>query len=139
MGRAEITTPSDGFGCLTGPSSATSPTWSLPVPDPHRRAPRNHHCASRLSDVDLPVMPPIRPMLAKTTTLEKALAMLPDVQLEPKWDGFRCIVFRDGDEIELTSRNTKPLTRYFPDVVEALRGVAARAVRPRRRAGRGDR
>ncbi len=66
-------------------------------------------------------MPPIRPMLAKTVSLEKALAMLPYVHMEPKWDGFRCIVFRDGDEIELTSRNTKPLTRYFPDVVEALR------------------
>jgi len=40
---------------------------------------------------------------------------------EPKWDGFRCIVFRDGDEIELGSRNEKPLTRYFPEVVEAVR------------------
>jgi ATP-dependent DNA ligase len=60
-------------------------------------------------------------MLSKTTTLTKALAMLPDVQLEPKWDGFRCIVFRDGDEVELTSRNTKPLTRYFPELVEAIK------------------
>lgn len=66
-------------------------------------------------------MPPIRPMLAKTTTLEKALALLPHVQIEPKWDGFRCIVFRDGDEVELASRNTKPLTRYFPEVVEAIK------------------
>jgi ATP-dependent DNA ligase len=40
---------------------------------------------------------------------------------EPKWDGFRCLVFKDGDEVELTSRNTKPLTRYFPEVVEAAR------------------
>jgi ATP-dependent DNA ligase len=40
---------------------------------------------------------------------------------EPKWDGFRCIVFRDGDEVELGSRNERPLTRYFPDVVEAVR------------------
>jgi ATP-dependent DNA ligase len=39
---------------------------------------------------------------------------------EPKWDGFRCIVFRDGDEIELGSRNERPLTRYFPDLVEPL-------------------
>ena len=38
---------------------------------------------------------------------------------EPKWDGFRCILFRDGDDVELGSRNEKPLTRYFPDVVEA--------------------
>lgn len=66
-------------------------------------------------------MPPIRPMLAKTTTLEKAIAMLPYVQIEPKWDGFRCLVFKDGDEVELTSRNTKPLTRYFPELVAAMR------------------
>jgi len=66
-------------------------------------------------------MPPVLPMLAKATTLEKALAMLPDVQLEPKWDGFRCLVFKDGDEVELASRNTKPLTRYFPEVVAAMR------------------
>jgi ATP-dependent DNA ligase len=71
--------------------------------------------------VDLPVMPPILPMLAKTTTLEKALSMLPYVQVEPKWDGFRCLVFKDGDEVELASRNTKSLTRYFPEVVAACR------------------
>lgn len=40
---------------------------------------------------------------------------------EPKWDGFRCIAFRDGDEVELGSRNGKPLTRYFPEVVAAVR------------------
>jgi ATP-dependent DNA ligase len=44
-----------------------------------------------------------------------------DLVYEPKWDGFRCIVFRDGDEIELGSRNEKPLTRYFPELVESLR------------------
>ncbi|GAA4742049.1 ATP-dependent DNA ligase [Nocardioides endophyticus] len=60
-------------------------------------------------------------MLAKTTTLEKALALAPNVLLEPKFDGFRCIVFKDGDEVELASRNTKPLTRYFPEVVAAMR------------------
>ncbi len=71
-------------------------------------------------------MPPVQPMLAKPAKAipgpEKfAGGDPPGVQYEPKWDGFRCLVFRDGDEIELTSRNTKPLTRYFPDVVEALR------------------
>ena len=66
-------------------------------------------------------MPPIQPMLAKPVALDKALALLPDVQVEPKWDGFRCIVFKDGDEIELASRNTKPLTRYFPELVAAMR------------------
>jgi ATP-dependent DNA ligase len=45
---------------------------------------------------------------------------------EPKWDGFRCIVFRDGDEVELASRNTKPLTRYFPEVVEAVKASLPR-------------
>jgi ATP-dependent DNA ligase len=66
--------------------------------------------------MDLPVMPPIRPMLAKS------VAVLPAGMLyEPKWDGFRCVVFRDGDEVELGSRNERPLTRYFPEVVEAVR------------------
>ncbi|MGZ4497909.1 MAG: ATP-dependent DNA ligase [Nocardioides sp.] len=71
--------------------------------------------------MDLPVMPPVQPMLAK------AVAGIPDpakhggLSFEPKWDGFRCIVFRDGDEVELTSRNTKPLTRYFPELVVAIR------------------
>jgi ATP-dependent DNA ligase len=44
---------------------------------------------------------------------------------EPKWDGFRCIAFRDGDDIELRSKSNKPLARYFPDVVDALRGLGA--------------
>jgi ATP-dependent DNA ligase len=43
------------------------------------------------------------------------------LSFEPKWDGFRCILFRDGDEVELASRNTKPLTRYFPELVTAAR------------------
>jgi ATP-dependent DNA ligase len=63
-------------------------------------------------------MPPVQPMLAKS------VAEVPDgpgFLYEPKWDGFRCIVFRDGDEVELGSRNEKPLTRYFPDVVEAVK------------------
>ena len=60
-------------------------------------------------------------------------------QFEPKWDGFRCIVFRDGDEIELGSRNERPLTRYFPELVAALLRRAARALRGRRRDRRGHR
>jgi len=71
--------------------------------------------------MDLPVMPPIQPMLAKSVSFEKVLSMLPYVQIEPKWDGFRCLVFKDGDEVELASRNTKPLTRYFPEVAAAAR------------------
>ena len=48
---------------------------------------------------------------------------------EPKWDGFRCIVFRDGDDVELGSRNEKPLTRYFPELMDPIRAsVPDRAV-----------
>jgi ATP-dependent DNA ligase len=65
----------------------------------------------------LPVMPPVAPMLAK---LVREMPEGPGLAYEPKWDGFRCIVFRDGDEIELGSRNERPLTRYFPEVVTAL-------------------
>src|SRR4051812_36991015 len=71
--------------------------------------------------MDLPVMPPVRPMLAKSVKGIPDPAKLGGLSFEPKWDGFRCLVFRDGDEVELTSRNTKPLTRYFPEVVVAAR------------------
>ncbi len=65
----------------------------------------------------LPLMPPIAPMLAK------AVSALPQgaMSFEPKWDGFRSIVFRDGEEVEIGSRNGKPLTRYFPELVESLK------------------
>src|SRR5689334_620398 len=71
-------------------------------------------------------MPPVRPMLAKPV---KGVPRTGGHSFEPKWDGFRCLVFKDGDEVELTSRNTKPLTRYFPEVVEAMqRQLPARCV-----------
>ncbi|MFD9905529.1 ATP-dependent DNA ligase [Streptomyces sp. NPDC059063] len=66
--------------------------------------------------MDLPVMPPVKPMLAKSVA-----KIPPGMQYEAKWDGFRAVVFRDGDEIEIGSRGTKPLTRYFPELVAALR------------------
>jgi ATP-dependent DNA ligase len=66
--------------------------------------------------MDLPVMPPVKPMLAKAVT------DIPDLgHAEPKWDGFRTIVFRDGDEVILGSRNEKPMTRYFPELIEDLK------------------
>ncbi|MGY1885331.1 ATP-dependent DNA ligase [Blastococcus sp. SYSU DS0753] len=68
--------------------------------------------------MDLPVQPPVKPMLAKAAT---KVPTGDDWFYEPKWDGFRCIVFRDGDEVELGSRNERPLTRYFPDVVAAVK------------------
>ena len=61
-------------------------------------------------------MPPVAPMLAKS------VKDIPDTgHVEPKWDGFRTVVFRDGDDVELGSRNGKPMTRYFPELVEALK------------------
>jgi ATP-dependent DNA ligase len=68
--------------------------------------------------VTLPVVPPVSPMLAKLT---RELPERDGLFYEPKWDGFRCIVFRDGDDVVLGSRNEKPLTRYFPELVESLR------------------
>jgi ATP-dependent DNA ligase len=71
--------------------------------------------------VDLPIALPVSPMLAKAVTWEFVEDLLAKnlVQLEPKWDGFRCIVLRDGNQVELASRGSKPLTRYFPEVVAA--------------------
>jgi ATP-dependent DNA ligase len=72
--------------------------------------------AEQDGQMDLPVMPPVAPMLAKS------VREIPDVgHVEPKWDGFRTIVFKDGDEIVLGSRNERPMTRYFPELVDALR------------------
>ncbi len=67
-------------------------------------------------------MPPVKPMLAKSVSGVPDPDTSPGGLLyEPKWDGFRCIVFRDGDEVVLGSRNERPLTRYFPEVVDAVR------------------
>jgi ATP-dependent DNA ligase len=68
--------------------------------------------------VTLPVVPPVAPMLAKLT---RELPEGEGLYYEPKWDGFRCIVFRDGDDVVLGSRNEKPLTRYFPELVASLK------------------
>lgn len=61
-------------------------------------------------------MPPVSPMLAKPVA-----AIPPDASYEPKWDGFRSICFRDGDDVELGSRNERPMTRYFPELVAAIK------------------
>jgi ATP-dependent DNA ligase len=67
--------------------------------------------------MQLPIMPPVAPMLAKS------VSEIPtgNLSYEPKWDGFRSIIFRDGDEVEIGSRNERPMTRYFPEVVEAIK------------------
>jgi ATP-dependent DNA ligase len=72
----------------------------------------------------LPVMPPVAPMLAKSVSTIPAGG-----SYEPKWDGFRSIIFRDGDEVEIGSRNERPMTRYFPELVEAFKSeLPARCV-----------
>src|SRR6188508_448537 len=70
--------------------------------------------------MSLPVPPPVSPMLAK---LSRELPKGDGWSFEPKFDGFRCIVFRDGDDVELGSRNERPLTRYFPEILEPLRAA----------------
>ena len=67
--------------------------------------------------------PPFAPMEALSVD---EVPVGPEWQYEPKWDGFRCLVFRDGDTITLQSKSGKPLTRYFPDVVEAVRALKAK-------------
>ena len=76
--------------------------------------------------MNLPVNPPVLPMLAKRVDeLPAGGAWI----FEPKWDGFRALIFRDGDEIEIQSRDEKPLNRYFPELVEPLRAqLPARCV-----------
>jgi ATP-dependent DNA ligase len=74
--------------------------------------------------VELPVNPPVLPMLAKR------VSDIPtgDFIFEPKWDGFRVLVFKDGAEIFVQSRDAKPLNRYFPELVAALAVLPARIV-----------
>jgi ATP-dependent DNA ligase len=67
--------------------------------------------------MDLPFAPPLAPMLSAAA---EALPQGDGWQFEPKWDGFRTIVFRDGDEILLQSRDEKPMNRYFPELVAPL-------------------
>jgi ATP-dependent DNA ligase len=72
--------------------------------------------------VRLPLSPPVKPQLAKSAR------ELPEGEgwcYEPKWDGFRTIVFRDGDDVELQSRNGRPMNRYFPEIVEQALALPA--------------
>src|SRR3954454_21574055 len=70
----------------------------------------------------LPLSPPVLPQLARSA---KELPEGEGWCYEPKWDGFRTIVFRDGDDVRLQSRNGKPMNRYFPEVVEQVKSLKA--------------
>src|SRR5206468_4834284 len=87
--------------------------YSSPTSDGYRNPGRS----ATMSGLRLPVMPPVEPMLAKS------VPRIPNgaLSFEPKWDGFRSIVFRDGDEVEIGSRNGRPMTRFFPEIVAAVR------------------
>src|SRR5947207_3001494 len=71
----------------------------------------------------LPIKPPYPPMEAK---LVETIPQGENWQYEPKWDGFRCLAFRDGDEVELQSKAGQPLGRYFPEIVEAVKKLRAK-------------
>lgn len=75
--------------------------------------------------VTLPLAPPVQPQLARSA---RELPHGDGWRYEPKWDGFRTIVFRDGEEVQLQSRNGRPMNRYFPEVVERLRGLPAERI-----------
>jgi ATP-dependent DNA ligase len=68
--------------------------------------------------VSLPIKPPFLPMEARTVTQLPAGTTW---QYEPKWDGFRAVVFKDGDDVELQSKSGKPMARFFPELVTAIR------------------
>ncbi|HEV2803816.1 MAG TPA: ATP-dependent DNA ligase [Chthoniobacterales bacterium] len=73
--------------------------------------------------MSLALKPPLPPMEARSVD---EIPVGDKWQYEPKWDGFRCIAFRDGDKVFLQSKAGQPLARYFPDVVEALQRLEAK-------------
>src|SRR5438105_4380940 len=86
---------------------------------------RNRRYPSRRkTPMTLDLRPPIAPMEALPVD---AIPTGPEWQYEPKWDGFRCLAFRDGSDVKLQSKAGRPLNRYFPEMVEALGALKARA------------
>ena len=100
-------------------SSSATVACSWDIGGSYRRA------SVRFRAVALPLKPPIKPQLARS---EGELPEGDGWRYEPKWDGFRTLVFRDGDEVYLQSRGGKPMNRYFPEVVEQVRALPAERV-----------
>src|SRR5688500_18119704 len=71
--------------------------------------------------MNLPIQPPFPPMEALSVD---EIPTGDEWQYEPKWDGFRCLAFRDGDEVQLQSKAGQPLARYFPELVAAVKALA---------------
>jgi ATP-dependent DNA ligase len=90
----------------------------VPVDDNHSA--KQHHLVREI--MTLPISKHYRPMEALPAS---ELPTGDDWQYEPKWDGFRCLAFRDGKTVSLQSKSDKPLTRYFPELVSALQAVKA--------------
>src|SRR5579884_1588445 len=94
------------------------------MPRPMRKAPvapgavPAEEIKQQFPKIELPLQPPFPPMEAKSV---EELPAGDDWQYEPKWDGFRCLAFRSGDEVLLQSKAGQPLGRYFPELVEELR------------------
>jgi ATP-dependent DNA ligase len=104
-----------------GPQAARRPdpdgTAGRPPPDLRETARVSDAPPTVAANLDLPVTPPVSPMLAK---LARAIPDGDGWVFEPKWDGFRCIVYRQGDRMELVSRQLRPLGRYFPELLGPL-------------------
>ena len=82
------------------------------------RPPRSDAAPATWEPMDLPLTPSYPPMEAE---LARDIPEGGDWQYEPKWDGFRCIAYKDGDHVELQSKAGQPLGRYFPEMVSAVR------------------
>src|SRR6478735_1164525 len=113
-GRARGTPGSRAGCCARDPQPARRV-----VPQRPSRASRRPAARYR-APMRLPFEPPVEPMLAKASDgLPEGDGWL----YEPKWDGFRALVFRDGDELYIQSRDLKPLDRYFPELADPLRAA----------------
>src|SRR6202165_3739258 len=103
---------------MVSPTSTTS-CGSPPQPQRGDEACRRPRVPAR-PHVTLPVAPPLVPMLARAA---EQIPSGPGWLYEPKWDGFRAIVFRDGSEVHVGSRNATPLQRFFPEILDPLRAA----------------
>ena len=142
MRRTPRASPARAIPCLRSPGNDCRGMAAVPV-----RSRERWHAATQTQGAGTPNRDetayargdgpsgdaPARPDAGQGHRLAARRRAAADYWFEPKWDGFRCIVFRDGDEVVLGSRNERPLTRYFPELLDPLRAVAAGALRGRRR------
>lgn len=119
-GLGELNFPPD-YPKMPGEPPRVQPSKRRPdKADEEYMAPKAERDAALREEWGMPVVPPVPPMLAKPVKgLDAAALKDTEVVYEPKWDGFRSIIFRSGDRVEIGSRNEKPMTRYFPEVAEA--------------------